>query len=207
MSNIVVAGIGTGIGKTFISAIIVEALQADYWKPVQAGSLQKTDTDIVKSLVSNKVSIFHPEAYCLTQAMSPHAAAALDGIRINTNTLNLPETKNRLIIEPAGGLMVPLNDEELNIDLIKMWDTPVILVSKNYLGSINHTLLSVMALQQKNIPLLGIIFNGAANAASEEIILKHSKSRCIARIADESDTGMETVSRYARQLKNSISTI
>ncbi len=207
MSNIVVAGIGTGIGKTFISAIIVEALEADFWKPIQAGSLDNTDTDVVRSLVRNSFSVFHPEAYRLTQAMSPHAAAALDNVRINTNALSLPATKNRLIIEPAGGLMVPLNDKELNIDLIKMWNAPVILVSKNYLGSINHTLLSVLALQQQKIPLLGIIFNGVANQASEEIILKHSKTNCIARIAEESNTGKETVSKYARQLKISLSTI
>jgi dethiobiotin synthetase len=207
MSNIVVAGIGTGIGKTFISAILVEALEADYWKPVQAGSLDKSDTDIVKSLVSNEISVFHPEAYRLSQPMSPDASATLDNIRINMNALRLPSARNRLIIEPAGGLMVPLNESELNIDLIKTWDAPVILVSKNYLGSINHTLLSVLALRQNDIPLMGIIFNGVANQASEEIILKHSQTGCIARIAQEIDIRKETVTKYARQLKDSLSTI
>src|SRR5258708_4117654 len=139
MKGYVIAGIGTDIGKTFISAILAEALQADYWKPVQAGNLEKTDTDIVRELISNNRTFFHDSKYLLSRPMSPHAAAEIDNIEIDLNKLNLPNTSKILLIELPGGLMVPLNKKQLNIDLIKKWNLPVILVSQNYLGSINHT--------------------------------------------------------------------
>ncbi|MDB5133175.1 MAG: dethiobiotin synthase [Mucilaginibacter sp.] len=155
-----VTGIGTGIGKTLISAILVEKLKADYWKPVQSGDLENSDTLKVKSLVSNTISVFHPETYRLTQPYSPHKSAAIDGITIDLQKIIAPETNNILIIEGAGGLMVPLNDKVLMIDLIKQLDAEVILVSQTYLGSINHTLLSVEALKHRQIPIKGVIFNG-----------------------------------------------
>src|SRR5471030_1625333 len=102
-----ITGIGTGIGKTIVSAILVEKLKADYWKPVQAGDLDNSDTLLVKSLVSNSASKFYPEAYRLTQPFSPHKAAELDGIEIDQATIVAPKTDNQLIIEGAGGLMVP----------------------------------------------------------------------------------------------------
>ena len=147
MIKTVVAGIGTGVGKTFISTILAEALEADYWKPVQAGNLEFTDTDFVRLYVSNSKTIFHPEVYRLSAPMSPHAAAAKDGINIDLQKLTIPENQNNLIIEPPGGLMVPLNQRELNLDLICRWRLPVILVSRNYLGSINHTLLTARVLK------------------------------------------------------------
>src|SRR6185295_2253501 len=142
MIKTVVAGIGTGVGKTFISTILVEALEADYWKPVQAGNLDFTDTDFVRQHISNKKTVFHPEVYRLSSPSSPHAAAANDGTNIDLQKLTIPQAQNNLVIEPPGGLMVPLNQLELNVDLICRWDIPVILVSRNYLGSINHTLLT-----------------------------------------------------------------
>ncbi len=167
-----ITGIGTGIGKTIVSAILVERLKADYWKPIQSGDLENSDTLLVKSLVSNPVSRFHPEAYRLTQPFSPHKSAALDGIEIDPKKIIIPETENQLIIEGAGGLMVPLNDHFLMIDLIKQLDAEVILVSKNYLGSINHTLLSIDTLRSRNIPIKGIIFNGDSDEWSENVIRK-----------------------------------
>jgi dethiobiotin synthetase len=169
-----VTGIGTGIGKTIVSAILTEMLKADYWKPVQAGELDNSDTMKVKSLVSNSTTIFHPETYRLAQPFSPHKSAAIDGIEIDMQQFTIPQTNNTLIIEGAGGLMVPLNDQFLVIDLIKQLNVEVILVSQNYLGSINHTLLSIQALQQQQIPIAGIIFNGDANANTEDYILNYT---------------------------------
>ncbi len=167
---IFITGIGTGVGKTVTSAIFVEKLQADYWKPVQAGDLHHTDTDQVRSLVGNQVSVFHPEAYRLTQPFSPHKSAVLDHISINLEHIMLPQTDNLLIIEGAGGLMVPLNDKDLMIDLIKKFDAEVILVIRHYLGSINHSLLSLMALKNYGITCKGIIYNGLVDEYSESFI-------------------------------------
>src|ERR1041385_3043150 len=142
-----VTGIGTGIGKTIVSAALVEKLKADYWKPIQSGDLDKSDSLSVKNLISNSITKIHPESYRLTQPFSPHKSAAIDGIIIDPDAIQLPKTNNALIVEGAGGLMVPLNNEFLIIDLIKKLGIEVILVSQNYLGSINHTLLSIYALK------------------------------------------------------------
>jgi dethiobiotin synthetase len=188
-----VTGIGTGIGKTLIAAILVEKLKADYWKPVQAGDLDNSDTLKVKSLVFNTVSVFHPEAYRLTQPYSPHKAAALDGIAIDEQQITLPQTNNQLIIEGAGGLMVPLNDHFLMIDLVKQLNAEVVLVSQNYLGSINHTLLSIEALKQHNIPVKGIIFNGEANSSTEDYILSYTGIKLLGSLSVLADINKQTV--------------
>ncbi|UKJ06274.1 dethiobiotin synthase [Solitalea lacus] len=189
-----ITGIGTGIGKTLVSAIVVEKLHADYWKPVQSGDLDTADTLTVQSLVSNQTSIFHPETYRLTQPFSPHKSAEIDGVTIELNKFKLPQTSNQLIIEGAGGLMVPLNDKDLIVDLIQKLGAEVILVSKNYLGSINHTLLSIELLKSRLIPIKGIVFNGETNANSEEYILNYSKLNCLGRIPEISDISKETIS-------------
>ncbi|SKB41995.1 dethiobiotin synthase [Daejeonella lutea] len=176
---IFVTGIGTGVGKTIISAILVENLKADYWKPIQSGDLDNTDTDRVRSLVANNNSIFHPEIYRLTQPFSPHKSAAIDNIVIDLNSITLPVTENRLIIEGAGGLMVPLNDNDLMIDLIEKFDAEVVLVSQNYLGSINHTLMSAEILEHRGIKLNKLIVSGVPNESSEAIISKHTKQNLI----------------------------
>ena len=204
MNPLVVAGIGTGVGKTFISAILAEALEADYWKPVQAGNLDFTDTDTVHALISNPISYFYPETYRLASPMSPHAAAAIDGVEIDLQKLSIPGTSKKLVIELAGGLMVPLNKQLLNIDLVETWKLPVILVSQHYLGSINHTLLSVDVLKGRGIPLAGIIFNGQTNMASEEIILAYSGAPCLARIKQEKEISKETVKEYAEKFRKHI---
>lgn len=170
---IFITGIGTGVGKTIVSAILVEKLKADYWKPIQSGDLDNSDTALVRSLVSNNISIFHPEAYRLTQAFSPHKSAALDGIHIDPGQIKLPETNNQLIIEGAGGIMVPLNENFLMIDLIKQFDAEVILVSRNYLGSINHTLMSAAILKTRNIDINKIAFCGEKDISSETIIKRY----------------------------------
>ena len=170
---IFITGIGTGVGKTIVSAILVQKLKADYWKPIQSGDLDNSDTALVRSLVSHKLCTFHPEAYRLTQPFSPHKSAALDGIYIDPEKFVLPETENQLIIEGAGGLMVPINDQFLMIDLIKKLDAEVVLVSKNYLGSINHTLMSAGILKNNGIKLSRLIFSGEQDHDSESIIRKY----------------------------------
>lgn len=175
MNKYFITGIGTGIGKTLVSAILTEKLKADYWKPIQSGDLETSDSITINSLVSNSRTVIHPESYRLTKPLSPHLSARLDGIEIDLNQINLPETNNNLIIEGAGGLMVPLNETELIVDLIKKLGVEVILVSQNYLGSINHTLLSVNLLRQYEIPVKGIIFNGTENEETERYILQYTK--------------------------------
>ena len=199
MKTFVIAGIGTEIGKTFISAIITEALEADYWKPVQAGS--PADTDYIRTHISNSKTLCHPEGYHLREPMSPHAAAAAEGIEIDLNTLAVPATANHLVIELAGGLMVPLNKSQLNTDLLGQWNLPVILVSQNYLGSINHTLLSVAALKQLHIPIAGIIFNGEPNRDTEDIILSQTGLPCIAKITWQAEASKESIQQLAAWLK------
>lgn len=201
MKRFFITGIGTDVGKTVASAILVESLHADYWKPIQAGDLNNTDTMKVRSLISNTKSEFHPEIYQLTKPMSPHAAAEADGVKINIDALALPITSNSLIIEGAGGLMVPLNDEFLVVDLIQKLKAEVILVSKNYLGSINHTLLTVEALKKRGIPIAGIIFNGKSNKSSEDYILNYTGLKKLLSIEEEKKIDKEMILKYKAMLK------
>jgi dethiobiotin synthetase len=201
---IFISGIGTDVGKTLVSAIFTEALKADYWKPLQAGNLELMDSDVVKSLVSNSVSKFHPETYKFKMPASPHKAAKAEGIEIDPEKFILPETSNSLVIEGAGGLMVPLSDNFLMIDLIKQLNAEVILVSMNYLGSINHTLLSVEALKSRNININGIVFNGERDEATENFILEYTKCPCLLRIAKEERFTKEIVKRYSEVLNKAL---
>jgi len=181
MKTLVVAGTGTGVGKTLISAILVKALKADYWKPIQSGDLENSDSHTVQKLVDDD-TVIHPETYRLKNPLSPHRAAEMEGLEIDPAQIKIPHTSNHLIIELAGGLMVPLNKRTLNIDLLEKWQSPVVLVSQNYLGSINHTLLSVASLKKYNVPLAGIIFNGEENSSTENFILEYCSVRCLGKI-------------------------
>jgi dethiobiotin synthetase len=172
--SIIVAGIHTGTGKTVCSAILCQATGYDYWKPVQAGDLDRSDSIFVRSMVSNAACTVHPERHRLNTPMSPHEAARIDGLHIRPADFQLPETKNRLVVETAGGVMSPLAEGFLIIDLIALLKLPVVLVSGNYLGSINHTLLTIEALRNRQIPVKGIIFNGPATPSSERFILQSS---------------------------------
>lgn len=201
MTQIILAGIGTEIGKTVVASILTEALEADYWKPIQAGGLDFSDTHVVKSLISNKKSKFHPEAFRLKQPLSPHAAAAIEGVKINMKDFEMPQTNNNLVIELAGGLMVPLNDRMTNMNLIQWLGLPVVLVSKNYLGSINHTLLSIEALQKQQVIIKGLIFNGERNEASENFILNYSGVRCLGRVAWEEKLTKEVIKQKAKEFR------
>lgn len=191
-----ITGISTDVGKTVASAIIVEALQADYWKPIQAGDLAYSDTHKVQSLISNTQSQFHPNSYALQTPASPHLAAAKDGITINLKKIQEPATTNHLVIEGAGGILVPLNETQSVVDIIQP-DYKVIVVSRHYLGSINHTLLTIEALQNRNIHVAGIIFSGDENASSESIILNRTGLPCIGRIDQEPYFDTNVVFEYA----------
>ena len=176
-----VTGIDTEIGKTICSAILVEYLQADYWKPVQAGELDFTDSHKIEKYAANAKKIF-PERYCLNTPASPHLAASIDSIDISLSDFELPNSSNNLIVEGAGGLMVPLNDKDMIIDLAKQLNLETILVTKHYLGSINHTILSVKALQNYKIPIKGILVNGPKNESSESAIESITGEKIIGHI-------------------------
>ena len=199
MNKFFVSAIGTDSGKTVVSAIICEALRADYWKPVQCGFPR--DLETVQSLVQDPQCNFYEEQYLLNTPASPHAAAKIDGVVLSVADFNLPATNNNLVIEGAGGLLVPLNDTENIVDLITHFDAEVILVSNLYLGNINHTLLSVEALQNRNLKVKGIIFNGDENKESESIILKRSGYTCLLNIPREDKINPETVVSYANELR------
>jgi dethiobiotin synthetase len=160
MKPIFITGTGTDVGKTLVAAIITEALKADYWKPVQAGFADGTDPLFVQEMISNKKSKIHPELYRLKMPASPHIAAPAEQKKIKIKGIigHVPKTKNRLIIEGAGGLMVPLNKKELILNLIKKLKAKVIIVSKNELGSINHSLLTAAVLKKEKVNVSGWIF-------------------------------------------------
>lgn len=194
-----ITGISTDVGKTIASAICVEALKADYWKPIQAGELEHSDTQKVKDLVSNKTVKFHNGAYNLTAPMSPHAAAKIDGITILSEKIKRPNTKNNLVIEGAGGLLVPLNDTETILDLIQPKDK-VIVVSRHYLGSINHTLLTLEIIKQRGLTVHGIIFSGDKNEDTESIIEQMSGVKILGRIDEEPYFDKSVIKEYAERL-------
>lgn len=201
MKKIFVTGISTEVGKTIVAAILTEALQADYWKPVQAGDLENSDSDKLARLISNQKTVIHPNAYALSQPMSPHAAAEIDGIEIQIEKIKEPATKNHLVIEGAGGLLVPLNSSKTIADLIQP-DYQVVLVSRHYLGSINHSLLSIEALKRRNLNIKGIIFNGNQHPSTETIIHKMTKIPVIGRIDQESHFNQNVIKKYAQYFKN-----
>ncbi len=204
MKKYFITGIGTGVGKTVASAIITEALKADYWKPIQSGDLQKSDSMTVKSLIQNNQSQFHKEVYLLNKPISPHAAAEKDGIEIHTSNIKIPNTNNILVIEGAGGLLVPLNQEETMINLIKKIKCEVVLVSKHYLGSINHTLMSTKILKENNIAIKGILFNGNENKETEFIIEKMSGIKIIGRINEAEQINSIYIQSEVNRLKESL---
>lgn len=204
MKTYFVTGIGTEVGKTIASAIITQALEADYWKPVQAGELDQSDSMKVKSLISNDQSKFHEEAFRLNEPMSPHAAAEKDKVHIDISSIKTPLTNNHLVIEGAGGLLVPLNDKETILNLIETLRCEVILVSRHYLGSINHTLMSIEILKQRNIQIKGILFNGDENKDTEAIISKMSSIHILGRIAELTNLNKSTINSVAQNLKNKL---
>ena len=198
-----ITGIGTDVGKTITSAIVTQALEADYWKPVQAGDLDNSDSHKIQRYISNDKTVVHKNSYKLNTPASPHLAAELDGITIDLKKIIEPSTENHLVIEGAGGILVPLNDNDCIIDLIQP-DYKVILVSRHYLGSINHTLLTFEALKNRNIAVAGIVFSGDENKASEEIILSKTKAKFIGRIENEPYFDQNVIQYYADKFRENL---
>ena len=204
--KIFVTGIGTDVGKTIASSIITESLQADYWKPIQAGDLDNSDSHKIERYISNDKTVIHSNSYKLNTPASPHLAAEIDGITIDLAKIVAPETENHLVIEGAGGLFVPLNNQDTIVDLIAA-DYKVVVVSRHYLGSINHTLLTIEALQNRKINIAGIIFSGEQNQATESIILSKTGIRFIGRIEQEPYFDQNVIKDYADQFRDKLLTL
>ena len=199
-----ITGIGTDVGKTIAAAIVTQSLEADYWKPIQAGDLEDSDSHKIKKYLSNATTVIHPNSYAFTTPASPHLAAERDDVIVDVEQIIEPGTNNRhLVIEGAGGIYVPLNDNDTIADLIKP-DYKVIVVSRHYLGSINHTLLTVEALKQRGITIAGIIFNGDENGASESIILKKTGLAMIGRIENEPYFDQNVIADYADTFRETL---
>lgn len=198
-----ITGIGTDVGKTIASAIITEALEADYWKPVQAGDLDNSDSHKIKRYLSNTKTTIFDNAYALQTPASPHLAAKIDDVVIDVKKIQEPKTKNHLVIEGAGGVFVPLNDSDCVIDLIQP-DYKVIVVSRHYLGSINHTLLTIEALKNRGFDIAGIIFSGDTYPSTEEIILNKTGLKMIGRIDNEPYFDQNVVRYYAQKFKENL---
>lgn len=201
MKGYFVTGIGTGVGKTLVSAILTEALHADYWKPIQAGDLDKTDTHFVQSIIANEQSVLHPERYRLTVPASPHYAAEVDGVDISLHDFQLPATDHVLIVEGAGGVMVPINDKDVMLDLMYQLGLPVVVVSHNYLGSINHTLLTVDAIVNMGMVVAGIVFNGAETPSTESIIARQTGVPILGRIDTLPTITPATIAPYVQYFR------
>lgn len=201
-----ITGIGTDVGKTIASSIIVEALEADYWKPIQAGDLDNSDTIKVEKYVSNTTTTFHENAYALLTPASPHYAAEIDRITIDLNEIKQPKTKNVLVVEGAGGILVPLNNKNCVIDIIQP-DYKVIVVSRHYLGSINHTLMTIEILKSRKLTVAGIIFSGDENKATESIILQKTNVPMIGRIDNEPYFDQNVIKYYADLFRENLQKI
>lgn len=201
-----ITGIGTDVGKTIASSIIVEALEADYWKPIQAGDLDNSDTNKVEKYVSNTTTKFHKNAYALQTPASPHYAAEIDGITIDLKQINEPETVKHLVVEGAGGILVPLNNTDCVIDIIQP-DYKVIVVSRHYLGSINHTLMTIEILKARKLNVVGIIFSGDENKATESIILEKTNVPMIGRIDNEPYFDQNVIKYYADLFRENLQKI
>ena len=201
--KIFVTGISTDVGKTIASSIIIESLEADYWKPIQAGDLDNSDSHKIKSKISNLKSKIFENSYQLNTSASPHLAAEIDGITIDLNKIAEPETDNHLVIEGAGGIFVPLNENETIIDLIEP-DYKIIVVSRHYLGSINHTLLTIEAIRNRGFQVSGIIFSGSENKSTESLILNKTGIKCIGRIDEEPYFDQNVIKEYADLFRDNL---
>jgi len=190
--------IGTDSGKTLASAIVAKALNADYWKPVQAGS--PTDSETINRLTEGEVTV-HPEGIILKKPASPHDSAKEEKINLRIEHLVAPDSSNDMIIEGAGGILVPLNDNQTMIDMVNIYSAEIILVSDLYLGSINHTLLTLEAIKKRRLSLKGIIFNGPSNTESEDIILKKAGVPLLLKINKEKEINPDIINQYAADFK------
>jgi dethiobiotin synthetase len=179
-----ITGTDTGVGKTVVSAILMAGLNGYYWKPIQSGLEEMSDTQWVQENTGLPGTHFFKETYRLTQPLSPHAAALQDGVRIELDAFKIPTPPEpgHLIIEGAGGVMVPLNEKDLMTDIIKKLDAPVLLVCRSSLGTINHTLLSLEQLRREGIEIFGVVMNGPRNLENRKAIEHFGRIRVLAEI-------------------------
>ena len=202
MKGFSIAGIGTDVGKTVVSAILAEALGAHYFKPVQAGDIDNSDSIKIKSWCSDRVQVAE-ETFKLLEPMAPHAAAAREGITLSLDSIEFPKTQQPLILEGAGGVLVPLNEKgETFLDIYEKAQLPVIVISRHYLGSINHTLLTVEALKSRGLTIAGIIFVGAENKETEAIIEKLTKLNTLGRVVLSETIDADFIQQNARSFKH-----
>lgn len=194
-----VAGSGTDVGKTVVAAILVSMLQGEYWKPIECSQTGESDSTVMQKLVDPQQHRIHAPAVSLKHPLSPHHAAALENKEIDVSKIIPPETHRDLIVEGIGGIFVPLNSKDLTIDLFSKWCDEWVIVSKNYLGSINHTLLTIYALQKYQVAIRGIIFNGPTEQHTESIILQRSGLKCLGRVFQEQHLDRHTIQRYANR--------
>lgn len=202
MNRIIVCGIGTDVGKTLVSTILLEAVKGHYWKPVQAGNLKQSDTNRVQKLLGDVHC--YPEAFRLKHPLSPHHAASLEGIEIHQHDFCLPAPLCPLVIEGAGGVLVPINRNRLLIDIFSDWQCEWVIVSRHYLGSINHTLLTIEALQKRQLPIKGMIFNGTDQIETENFILSYTGVNCLGHLYPETQWTLPIVQRYAHLWKKKL---
>ena len=195
----IVTGIGTDVGKTVVSAILSEALKATYWKPIQAGDLDNSDSIKVNKWTTDNVTVLE-ERYRLKSPMSPHAAAKIDGVEIEISDVQLPDIEGNLILEGAGGIMVPINEKgDTYLDVFEQLNLPIIIVSRNYLGSINHSLMTIEMIQNRGIEIKGVIFSGPSNETTENIILSKTKTKCLARIPEANEVNKAFIQAQAKK--------
>ncbi len=199
MKQIIVAGIHTGVGKTVVAALLIKALNASYWKPIQCGTPK--DSEWVKNFTGNHC---YPSSVFLKTPCSPHLAAKKEGIRLHAQNLQPPKHAGLLIIEGTGGILSPLNETETWIDAAAPWQAGWILVHRHYLGSLNHFLLTIEALKQRQIPLLGIVFNGDGDLATEEMLMQKANSRCLGRLLWEKQFTKSRIQKIASSWKSTL---
>ncbi|MGD9160490.1 MAG: dethiobiotin synthase [Desulfobacteraceae bacterium] len=194
-ASLFITGTDTGIGKSLVSAMLLAGLKGKYWKPVQSGLEEITDTEWVKEKTGLDGTHFFPETYRLKQPLSPHASAEADGVRIELDNFKVPQTGDgeTLIIEGAGGILVPLNEKELMIDLIKKFNTPALIVARSGLGTINHTLLSIYQLRSEGIDIFGVVMNGPRNSSNRNAIEHFGNAKVIAEIEEITDINPESL--------------
>lgn len=204
--NYFITGIGTNVGKTVVSAILTEMLQADYWKPIQSGTIEGKDSDIVESLITNSKTVIHPESYLLKEPLSPHFAAKLEKVEIDLNEINIPVRligveANHLIIEGAGGILVPINQSQYVIDIAKKFECEIILVIINYLGCINHTLLSIDYLLKNKYTIKALVFNGEFESEIKLSITNYIQNVLILDIPTLNTLSKLSISEVSNRIK------
>ena len=199
--NYFITGIGTNVGKTLVAAVLTEALEADYWKPIQSGTIEGSDSATVKALISNSKTRIHPESYLLKQPLSPHFAAKIDGVEIDLNKIKKPETANHLMIEGAGGILVPLNDKHYVIDIARQIDCEIVLVVSDYLGCINHSLLSIDYLQRNQFKIRALVFNGNFDTEVQQSIVKYAPEAKVIGIKKLESISKESIALAAEKVK------